>query len=263
MNARKVGQVLLIALPMAATSFLGAGYIKTAPATGFSHATVPSKDQRFACENGSVNGWLLVRFDPPLQRAPEATLSGHKPLATWLTTKDGVQWVGVADAAPADQQPKLFAWSSGVEMHLTLPGPSRVVDWTVHRDTEKPDSASAVVRRRLFAVGTFVLLLLSVVAAFVGPKIFETAEELDTKKYVRMLIDACEFANRAETEQARRLLRSVVLDGQTLDAAMAFISGDPKQKRLLAILAVGKLKSKLLVFHEELTVFKSRLERAR
>lgn len=261
MNVRKVGQILLIAIPVAATSFLA--YVRMPPASGFRHSEAALTHHRFACANGTETGWLLVRFDSPLALAPEATLDGRKPLTTWLTTREGVQWVNIAGPATPTEQPALFAWQSGVELHLKLPAPARVDDWVLHRATEKPDSASAVVQRRLLIGAMTVLVVLSFVATFVAQKIFETPEDLDTKKYVRMLIEACEVGSRAETEQAHRLLRAVVLDGQSLEAAMASLEGEPKKKRLLAIRAVGKLKAKLLTFHEELSVFKSRLERAR
>src|SRR6185436_12335150 len=114
------------------------------------------------------------------------------------------------------------------------------------------DSASAVVQRRLLIGAMTVLVVLSFVATFIAQKLFETPEELDTKKSVRMLIKACEVGSRAETERAQRLLIAVVLDGQSLDAAMASLDGDPKGRRLLAIRAVGRLKPKLVAFHDEL-----------
>ncbi len=203
MNARTIIRVLLIALPIAATSFLG-GYIKTAPASGFKYAKIAVREHRFECVNGTVHGWLRVRFDPPLAYAPQVTLSEHRPLRTWLSIKDGVQWVNISDAAPAEQQPALFVWLSGVEMHLTLPAPSRVVDWTLHRDTEKPDSASAVVWRWIFLLATSLLLLLSVACALIAPKLFETAEPLHTIRCVKMLIDACTVPDARETEHVRQ-----------------------------------------------------------
>ena len=65
-------------MPLAATSFLGGGYIKTAPASGFRHSELMLQRQRFECVNGTVKGWLVIRFDPPRARAPEAMLAGRR-----------------------------------------------------------------------------------------------------------------------------------------------------------------------------------------
>lgn len=212
--------------------------------------------------DGNITCWLKLKVRAASGTIAAAT-SANVPLR--VTPQDaggGLTWLSVTknSTLPEDK----FDWFSGGTVHIDFAdkGASpEVLDWHFYPSNKSFDSQDrARWRRVLFwaSLGLFVLSFAGLVLEGVD-KYGAKPEPVSPPLLLQKLILNVKGRDDKESQRMRTLLEKVLLEGSTVQEALAPLKLSPKEQRIFWIKAAGRFRVRLKFLITELNRYLARL----
>jgi hypothetical protein len=215
---------------------IGGTSVSKGSETEFAWRENPSAGQLVlsADAGGTMNGWIRVKV--PLVQGKITASTESVPLFVKVTTgEDGGEWLEITKSATED----FFDWRSGRDVIIQFdPKPAQltVEDWQVFPSAKSPDSKTwAQWRHGLFIV-SLVLWGLVIIGAILEAldKYGAKPAQFTSQRCVEQMIDGFEGSDEKQSEQNRKFLRKLLLEGASVAEALAPLNLNKREQ--LAVL---------------------------
>jgi hypothetical protein len=260
-----IRRILLImaapALILAGLHEIGGTSISKGSETEFIWHANPSQGQLVlsADPGGTMNCWLRVKAPPVKGKITASTES--IPLFVKVTADEsGDEWIEITKTATEDY----FDWRSGRDVIIQIdPKPAQlsVEDWQVFPSAKAPDSKTWAQWRH----GLFVVSLILWALVLVGA-ILEAVEKYGAKpapftsqRCVEQMIDGFEGNDDKQSEQNRKFLRKLLLEGASVEEALAPLNLNKREQLAMLLRIKGPFLFKLQSHLDHLSRLSKRL----
>lgn len=265
----KTLRLLLMVLAAPAAVLLGMHELGGTPIskgyeTGFSsHLESSSHLVLSADPEGNMTCWLRLKL-PSAMSSIRATTSGNVPLRVTPGIASGkFQWVSVTkdSMVPEDK----FEWLSGATVSLDFSGnstePIEVADWFLYPNNKSYDSRQRARWRHVLFWASLVLLALAISGGVLEgvDKYREKREPFSPQLCLQKLIHGIDGDNAEESQQMRLTLEKVLVEGATVQEAIAPLRLSPHQAQIFWLKTGGRFRSKLRFLITELDRYLGRL----
>jgi hypothetical protein len=211
---------------------------------------------------GNMTCWIRLRIPITASVIRADTSTSVHLRVTTEPAEQGYEWIAITkdSGTPEDK----FEWPSGAIVNITFQGQHSnltVEDWQVFLSNKGEDSRHRADVRHIIFYVSLILLVLSLTGGTLEAvdKYRTKHEPFSPQTCVQLLIAAAEGANDKESESIRTILGKVLIEGTTVDEALAPIKLKPLQKRMLWFKAAGQFRTKLQFLIERLMEYESRL----
>jgi hypothetical protein len=212
--------------------------------------------------DGNMTCWLKLKV--PATTGPiTAATSGHVPLRVTLQDADaGSQWLSVTknSTLPEDK----FDWASGGTVDIDFGGNTatpEVLDWYIYPSNKSFDSRERARWRQTWfwiSVAFFVLSFAGLVLEGVD-KYGAKSETLSPQLLLHKLILNIQGKDDEESRRIQSVLEKVLLEGSTVQDALAPLKLSPKEQRIFWIKAAGRFRARLKFVITELNRYLARV----
>lgn len=211
---------------------------------------------------GNMTCWVRLKV-PATSLGFAAETSARVPLRVTKQAADsGYEWIAITkdSTIPEDK----FEWPSGGVITVDPQDKSPqlgIADWYVYPSNKNFDSAQrAYWRTILFRISLFFLGLSLTGAILEGvEKYRKKREPFSPQHCLQSLIGGVEGADETKTEQMQTTLEKVLVEGFTVQDALAPLKLTPIQEKIFWIQTAGRFRVKLVFLINELNRYLSRL----
>jgi hypothetical protein len=212
--------------------------------------------------SGNINCWLRLKI-PVIGSSIAAKTSGNVPLRVTQQSANGrFMWLEVTkdSTVPEDK----FDWPSGATVSLDFGDASvkpEVEDWYVYPSNQSFDSLQRARWRRFLIWISLALLALSISGGTLEAveRYREKRKPFSPQVCLQMLILGIEGDDKEDSGQMRTILEKVLIEGSTVQEAMAPLKLGPLQGQIFWLRTGGRFRFKLQFLIKELNRYLSRL----
>jgi hypothetical protein len=208
---------------------------------------------------GTMNCWLRVKV--PTAQSKITASTEAVPLFVKVTTDEsGGEWVEITKTATDD----FFDWRSGRDVIIQFdPKPTQlnVEDWQVFPSAKAPDSKTWAEWRH----GLFVVSLILWALVLMGA-ILEALEKYGAKpvpftsqRCVEQMIDGFEGSDEKQSEENRKFLSKLLLEGSSVQEALAPLNLNKREQLAVLLRIKGPFLFKLQYHIDHLNRLSKRL----
>jgi hypothetical protein len=212
--------------------------------------------------DGNIKCWLKLKI-PRTTGTIAAATSAHVPLrATLQDAGAGYQWLSVTKNSdlPEDK----FDWFSGGTVNIDFgdnTAAPEVLDWYIYPSNKSFDSRERTRWRRLWfwiSVACFVLSFAGLVLEGVD-KYGAKSEPFSPQLLLHKLISNIKGEDDEESQRIQSLLEKVLLEGWTVQDALAPLKLSPKEQKIFWIKAAGRFRARMKFLINELNRYLARV----